>query len=136
MFHRLMNPPQDQPLRKEVETLQEFAPRFLNGHSRANRQTPSGIAAKDMILRVHLVPALGSRKLDAIKSKDVQQLKCRLATKAPKTVNNILRDEWRAGARDSGTGGAQGSLDDAAVHALESRGDRGRDPVVGSTGSG
>ena len=43
-----------------------------------------------MILRVHLVPALGHKKSDAIKSEDVQHLKRRLSTKAAKTVNNIL----------------------------------------------
>ena len=36
----------------------------------------------------------------------------------------------------SGARRASGSDHDAAVHALESRGDRRRDPVVGSTGSG
>jgi integrase len=75
---------------KEVPTLGEFASRFLNGHARANRQKPSGIAAKEMILRVHLVPALGHKRLDAMKSEDVQHLKSRLSTKAAKTVNNIL----------------------------------------------
>jgi hypothetical protein len=39
---------------------------------------------------VHLVPALGDRKLDAIKNEDVQQLKSTLRDKAPKTVNNVL----------------------------------------------
>ena len=48
------------------------------------------IAAKEMILPVHLVPALGHKKLDAIKSEDVQHLKGRVSTKAAKTVNNIL----------------------------------------------
>jgi integrase len=43
-----------------------------------------------MILRVHLVPALGHKRLDAIKSEDVQHLKGRLSTKAAKTDNNIL----------------------------------------------
>ena len=43
-----------------------------------------------MILGVHLKPALGHRKLDAIKSEDVQRLKRELEVKAPKTVNNIL----------------------------------------------
>jgi integrase len=90
LFERLMKPPQDNAPRKEVTTLREFAPRFLDGHARANRQKPSGIAAKEMILRVYLVPALGHKKLDAIKSEDVQQLKSRLSTKAAKTVNNIL----------------------------------------------
>ena len=43
-----------------------------------------------MIIRLHLAPALGNRQLDAIKSEDVQRLKCGLAKKAAKTVNNIL----------------------------------------------
>ena len=37
---------------------EEFAVRFLDGYARANRQKPSGIAAKETIVRVHLVPAL------------------------------------------------------------------------------
>ena len=62
----------------------------MDGHARANRQKPSGIATKERILRVHLLPALGHRKLDAIKSEDVQRLKCALQAKSPKTVNNVL----------------------------------------------
>src|SRR5712691_5196440 len=82
LFERLMNPLQETAPPKEVPTLREFAPRFLDGHARANRQKPSGIAAKEMIIRVHLAPVLGTRTLDAIKSVDVQRLKCGLATKA------------------------------------------------------
>ena len=41
----------------------EFRSRFLDGYARANRQKPSGIAAKETILQVHLVPALGRQKL-------------------------------------------------------------------------
>src|SRR4051794_32163135 len=89
VFERLMKPVQNTPA-KEVPTLAAFAPRFLDGHARANRQKPSGIAAKDVILRVHLVPALGHKKLDAIKSEDLQHLKSALSGKATKTVNNIL----------------------------------------------
>ncbi len=54
--------------RKEVPTLAAFAPRFLDGYARANRQKASGVAAKEMIVRVHLAPALGARRLDAILS--------------------------------------------------------------------
>src|SRR5881392_4065752 len=32
---------------KEVPTLETFAPRFVDGHARANRQKPSGIAATE-----------------------------------------------------------------------------------------
>jgi len=80
LFERLMKPPRDNAPPKEVPTLQEFAPGFLDGHARANRQKPSGIAAKEMIIRVHLAPQLGHKKLDAIKSEDVQHLKSRLST--------------------------------------------------------
>ena len=76
--------------KKEVPTLKEFAPRFLDGHARANRQKPSGIAAKEVLLRVHLVPFLGQKQLDAITNEDVQRLKRGWCTKAPKTVNNAL----------------------------------------------
>ncbi|MEZ5417453.1 MAG: tyrosine-type recombinase/integrase [Vicinamibacterales bacterium] len=89
LFERLMDPAKHTP-RKEVPTLRAFAPRFLDGHSRANRQKPSGIAAKEMILRVHLLPALGHRRLDTIKNEDVQRLKSNLQAKSPKTVNNVL----------------------------------------------
>jgi integrase len=90
LFQRLMDPPQQPAPQKEVPTLQEFTPRFLDGHARANRQKPSTVAAKEMILRVHLVPVLGHRKLDAIRTEDIQRLKSGLTTKAVKTVNNIL----------------------------------------------
>ena len=86
----LMKPPQDNAPPEEVPTLREFAARFLDGHPRANRQKPSSIAPKEMILRVHLAPALGHRTLEAITTEDVQRLKTRLGAKAVKTVNNIL----------------------------------------------
>ena len=75
---------------KEVPTLEAFAPRFIEGHARANRHKPSGIAAKETILRVHLLPLLGNRRLDQIANEDVQRLKHCLRRKAPKTVNNVL----------------------------------------------
>lgn len=76
--------------RKEAPTLEDFAPRFLDGYARANRQKPSGIAAKEMILRVHLIPALGRKRLDAISNEDVQRLKLAFSNKAAKTTNNVL----------------------------------------------
>jgi integrase len=80
-------PPQ---VKKEVPTLKQFAPRFVDGHARANRQKPSGIAAKELLLRVHLVPFMGHKRLDAIMSEDVQRLKAWMVVKSPKTVNNVL----------------------------------------------
>ena len=58
-------------IRKEVPTLEAFAPRFIEGYARANRQKPSGIAAKESILRLYLIPELGSRTLDTISNEQV-----------------------------------------------------------------
>ena len=104
LFERLMKPPQDNAPPKEVPTLREFASRFLDGHARANRQKPSGIAAKEMILRVHLVPALGHKKLDAIKSEDVQHLKSRLSTKAAEDGQQHPDGAQRAAEEGGGLG--------------------------------
>ena len=73
-----------------MPTLKEFESRFLDGYARANRQKPSGVAAKEMILRVHLIPLLGSRRLDEITTEDVQRIQQSLSSKAAKTVNNVL----------------------------------------------
>ncbi len=75
---------------KEVPTLKEFAPRFMDGHARANRQKPSSIAAKEMLLRVHLIPFFGHKRVDSITNEDVQRFKQSMVVKAPKTVNNAL----------------------------------------------
>lgn len=77
-------------IRKEVPTLEAFAPRFIEGYARANRQKPSGVAAKESILRLYLIPELGSRTLDTISNEQVQRLKLRLHDKSPKTINNVL----------------------------------------------
>ena len=76
--------------RKEVPTLEAFVPRFIDDYAIANRQKPSGIAAKRTILNLHLVGTMGAKKLDAITTDDVQKLKHRLREHAPKTVNNVL----------------------------------------------
>ena len=76
--------------KKEVPTLEEFAPRFVDGYAVANRQKPSGVASKESVIRVHLIPVLGPIRLDAITPERVQHLKSRLTGRAPKTVNNVL----------------------------------------------
>ena len=76
--------------RKEVPTLEQFASRFMDGHARANQAKPSGIAHKELVLKNHLLPMLGAKRLDAITDEDVQQLKYRLRHRKPRTVNNVL----------------------------------------------
>jgi hypothetical protein len=81
------------PVREEVQktpTLREFAPRFLEGYAKANRLKPSGVSSKEVAIRVHLFPLLGDRRLHAIRTEDVQQLKSAMVAKSPKTVNNVL----------------------------------------------
>ena len=53
---------------------------------RANRHKPSGVNHKQIIFRNHLVPQLGTKRLDAITNEDVQRLKHRLQTKAIRTI--------------------------------------------------
>jgi integrase len=89
-YQELTCPQFPETQKEEVPTLRTFWPRFLEGHARANRQKPSGIASKEMIARVHLLPQLGDRPLDGISTERVQRLKATLTTRAPKTVNNVL----------------------------------------------
>jgi integrase len=84
----LRRPEEEAPT--EVPTLRVFWPRFIDGHARANRQKPSGIAGKETVGRRHLLPMWGDRRLDHISTEDVQLLKARSSDRAPKTVNNIL----------------------------------------------
>ena len=77
------------PEREEVPTLAQFQDRFLNGYARANRQKPSGIAGKETILRVHLVPSwVPAPRQDHERGRPAAQARPR--HKAPKTVNNVL----------------------------------------------
>jgi integrase len=79
-----------QEQQKEVPTLTEFETRFIDGYARANQQKASTVHTKRRIFHLHLVPALGSKKLDSITNEDVAQLKASLGTYNPKTVNNIV----------------------------------------------
>jgi integrase len=76
--------------RREVPTLRQFAERFMNEHAVANQLKPSGIDHKQGVLRNHLLPLLGDRRLDEIRNQNVQQLKFALREKKAKTVNNVL----------------------------------------------
>jgi integrase len=75
---------------KEVPTIKQFGPRFIDNYARANRQKASTIAAKQTILKVHLYTHLGDKRLDEISDEDVQALKSSLANRSKKTVNNVL----------------------------------------------
>ena len=76
--------------RQAVPTLAEFAPRYIEGYCKANREKYSSIKTKQNHLKTHLLPMFGDTRLDAIKQEDIQRLKGRLADRAAKTVNNVL----------------------------------------------
>jgi len=51
----------------------------VKGIAEANRLNASGLASKECVLRLHLLPALGDKPLGAITTEDVQQLKSALS---------------------------------------------------------
>lgn len=71
-------------------TLAAFVPRWIEEHARANRHKPRGIASKESILRMHLLPRFGDRPMNTLVDADIQGLKADLAERQPKTVNNVL----------------------------------------------
>lgn len=75
---------------REVPTLAQFADRFVEEYAIANRQKPSTIASKKLVLKKHLIPQLGRKRLDEIRHEDIQKLKAKLVHLNPKTVNGIL----------------------------------------------
>ena len=108
-YQELTHPQPKADAPKEVPTLEQFAPRFLDSYARANRQKPSGVAAKEMIIRVHLVRSLGSKALNAIAHEDVQGLKRQLLHKAPKTVARMERHRFRRTSIVRSTIGVEGA---------------------------
>ncbi len=81
---------QEEEKRKEVPTLRQFGPRFVENYARANRHKASGVASKESVFKIHLYPALGDTRLDAIDDENVQRVKAALTKKSRKTVNNVL----------------------------------------------
>lgn len=70
-------------------TILEFGPRFIRDYARAERHAERGIEAKESILRTHLYPRLGHKRLGEIGHEDVSALKAGVG-RAGKTVNNVL----------------------------------------------
>src|SRR2546426_12378377 len=78
------------PRRKEVPTLEAFAPRYMAEHVKANRHKPSTQSLKEHIIDFYLKPRWARRRLDDIHDCDVQKMKAELADLSPKTMNNVL----------------------------------------------
>ncbi len=75
---------------KEVPTLREFGPRYIEEYARANRQKPSTVIQKERMLSYHLYPRFGAQRLDQAGDADVQKVKATLSHGNPKTENNVL----------------------------------------------
>src|SRR4051812_24895601 len=80
------------PRQEEVPApvLEEFGKRWMRDYSRANGNKPSTLAAKETILRLYLVPVLGSLRLTEIGPLQIQRLKLRLDGKSLKTKACVL----------------------------------------------
>jgi len=91
---------------KRAPTVADVAPRFLEWSEQHNK--PSSVAAKDVALRVHLLPALGHLRLDAVELRaEVGALTEKMLGEglSPKTVNNtvaVLRKLLNLAAEDWG----------------------------------
>lgn len=89
---------------KHDPTLDAFSDEWLDKHARANLQKASGIEAKQVILRLHILPHVGKKRLSAITDEVVADLRAKWVTggysddkgrpirptSAKKTINNRL----------------------------------------------
>jgi integrase len=75
----------------EIPSLNEFSTEFLNSYAKVHNKL-SEVGSKKGNLDRYLLPALGTKKLDEIKVRDIESLKGRLLEKnlKAKTVNNAL----------------------------------------------
>jgi len=64
---------------KEVPTLREFVPTYMETSSLANKE--SWMICKENILRVHILPALGDKRLDEIDYATIEDFKIALSNK-------------------------------------------------------
>ncbi len=61
--------------KKEVPTVAQFLPRYMEGHCKANRHRPATIHQKERTFELHLLPAFGKKRLDRITAEDIQLYK-------------------------------------------------------------
>jgi len=77
--------------RLKLPTFREFADSFMREYAEVSiRSKPSGLRAKENILRNHVLPVVGDLPLDKIDERHVLALKQRTHNLSPKTANNIL----------------------------------------------
>ncbi|MEX1363864.1 MAG: site-specific integrase [Nannocystaceae bacterium] len=72
---------------KEVPTLAQFVPRYIEGHCKANRLRPRTIEQRLQLCKNHLIPAFGRKRLDRIRAEDIQRYKADRAEFMASTLN-------------------------------------------------
>ncbi|HVY29853.1 MAG TPA: tyrosine-type recombinase/integrase [Polyangiaceae bacterium] len=82
---------ESQKTKEPCPTLAEFCQPFLDVYSATNNK-PAGLETKRIVCRTHLVPALGSRRLDQIGVQEIEAFKAAKLRDgyAAKSVNNFL----------------------------------------------
>lgn len=75
---------------KALPTIAEFAEKFLT-YSKVNNK-PSSLAAKQQVLRTHLLPEFGNTRLDEIGPYEIEAFKAKKIEQglSHKTINNVL----------------------------------------------
>ena len=75
---------------ERLPTVEEFAPMWLEA-GRAERQKPSTLHNKEVLLRCHLLPLLGKLRLDEVTLKEIDRVKTERKHLEPGSVNNLLK---------------------------------------------
>jgi integrase len=75
--------------RARVPTIEEFKKDFLD-YGKASRQKAATACSWESILRNHIIPAIGKKRLDEVDELDIQAIKVRMKDYAPSSVNNVL----------------------------------------------
>ncbi|HVP69210.1 MAG TPA: site-specific integrase [Anaeromyxobacteraceae bacterium] len=76
--------------REGAPSWDEFWPRYIEEHCRANRLKPSTLTEKQLIYDFYLKPRMGPISVGETTDSLVAKLKAELAHLSPKTVNNVL----------------------------------------------
>ncbi|MBU4574656.1 MAG: integrase arm-type DNA-binding domain-containing protein, partial [Desulfarculus sp.] len=70
---RGMDPAETRTEARKASTVAEFAQRYLLEHARPKKK-PLSVAKDEQLLRLYILPALGTHKIDAITKRDVARL--------------------------------------------------------------
>lgn len=75
---------------REVPTIADFAPTYIERYAKAKRLKPSTIDEKETVLRRHIIPLVGEVGIDDVGEEHVGLIRARRVDLAPQTVNKIV----------------------------------------------